>query len=112
MKHFGNKIIKPPPMTQAYNRESARIIKSSVKVPTFLVGGITDPATMEEIVKKGDADYISLCRALIADPSFPEKIKSGSRDLSKCIHCNLCGAYMISRPLKCYYGKMAEKNVS
>jgi len=112
LKHFGRKIIKPPPMTQAYNRESARTIKSKVKVPVFLVGGITDPVTMEEIVKKGDSDYISLCRALIADPSFPEKIRSGSRDLSKCIHCNLCGAYMVSRPLKCYYGKMIETKVS
>jgi len=112
MKHFGHKIIKPPPMTQAYNRESARIIKNKVKVPVFLVGGITDPVTMEEIIEKGDADYISLCRALIADPSFPEKIRSGGRGLSKCIHCNLCGAYMISRPLKCYYGKMIEKNLN
>ena len=112
MKHFGRRIIKPPPMNQAYNRESARIIKNKVKVPVFLVGGITDPTRMEEIIEKRDADYISLCRALIADPSFPEKIRSGSRDLSKCIHCNLCGAYMISRPLKCYYGKIIETNMS
>jgi len=112
MKHFGRKIINPPPMIQAYNRESAQAIKSKVKVPVFLVGGITDPASMEEIIIKGDADYISLCRALIADPAFPEKIRSGSRELSRCIHCNLCGAYMISRPLKCYYGKMIEANPS
>lgn len=112
MKYFGHKIIKPPPMIQAYNRESARIIKNRVKVPVFLVGGITDPASMEEIIEKGDADYISLCRALIADPAFPEKIRSESRELSRCIHCNLCGAYLISRPLKCYYGKMIEANPS
>lgn len=112
MKNFGRKIIKPPPMIQAYNRESARAIKSKMKVPVFLVGGITDPASMEEIVEKGDADYISLCRALIADPAFPEKIRSGSRELSRCIHCNLCGAYIISRSLKCYYGKMIGENLS
>ena len=112
MKTFGRKIIKPPPMIQAYNRESARTIKRRVKVPVFLVGGITDPATMEEIIEKGDADYISLCRALIADPAFSEKIRSGNREPSKCIHCNLCGSYLISRPLKCYYGKMIEANPS
>jgi 2,4-dienoyl-CoA reductase-like NADH-dependent reductase (Old Yellow Enzyme family) len=112
MKKFGRKLIKPPPMIQAYNRESARTIKSKVKVPVFLVGGITNPASMEEIVEKGDADYISLCRALIADPAFPEKIRNGSRESSRCIHCNLCGAYMISRPLKCYYGKMIGENPS
>jgi 2,4-dienoyl-CoA reductase-like NADH-dependent reductase (Old Yellow Enzyme family) len=112
MKKFGRKIIKPPPMIQAYNRESARAIKSKVKVPVFLVGGITDPASMEEIIQKGDADYISLCRALITDPAFPEKIRSGSREPSRCIHCNLCGAYLISRPLKCYYGKMIGENLN
>lgn len=112
MKRFGRKIINPPPMIQAYNRESARTIKSKVKVPVFLVGGITDPPSMEEIIEKGDADYISLCRALIADPAFPEKVRNGSREPSRCIHCNLCGAYMISRPLKCYYGKMIEANPS
>ncbi len=112
MKKFGREIIKPPPMIQAYNRESARAIKGKVKVPVFLVGGITDPAGMEEIVETGDADYISLSRALIADPAFPEKIKSGSREPSRCIHCNLCGAYLISRSLKCYYGKMTRENIS
>lgn len=112
MKKFGRKIIKPPPMIQAYNRESARAIKSKVKVPVFLVGGITDPASMEEIIEKGDADYISLCRALITDPAFPEKIRSGSREPSRCIHCNLCGAYLFSRPLKCYYGKMIGENLN
>lgn len=112
MEYFGRKIIKPPPMIQAYNRESARTIKSKVKVPVFLVGGITDPPSMEEIIEKGDADYISLCRALIADPAFPEKVRNGSREPSRCIHCNLCGAYLISRPLKCYYGKMMGMNLS
>ncbi|MBS3907320.1 MAG: NADH:flavin oxidoreductase [Syntrophaceae bacterium] len=112
MKCFGRKIIKPPPMIQSYNRESAQIIKNRVKVPVFLVGGITDTASMEEIIEKGDADYISLCRALIADPAFSEKIRSGSREPSRCIHCNLCGAYLISRPLKCYYGKKIEANPS
>ena len=111
MKKFGRKIIKPPPLIQAYNRESAQAIKGKVNVPVFLVGGITDPASMEEIVEKGDADYISLSRALIADPAFPEKIRGGSRDPSRCIHCNLCGAYLISHPLKCYYGKLTGENL-
>ena len=108
MKHFGKKMMNTPPLFEAYNRESARLIKSKVKVPVFLVGGVTDPATMEEIVKSGDADYISLGRALIADNGFVEKIRNGSRERSKCIHCNLCLAYMLTFPLKCYNGKMID----
>ena len=40
---------------------------------------ITDLAAMEKIVNSGDADYIYLSRAFIADPKFPEKIRQGSR---------------------------------
>jgi 2,4-dienoyl-CoA reductase-like NADH-dependent reductase (Old Yellow Enzyme family) len=112
MKHFGEKLIKPPPLTQAFNRESAKAIIDKINVPVFLVGGITDPATMEEIVEKGDADYISLSRALIADHKFPQKIQEGSREPSRCIHCNLCGAYIISKPLRCYHGKTIKKERS
>ena len=109
MRHFGESLIKPPPLTQAFNRESARAIKDKTNVPIFLVGGITDPATMEEIVESGDADYISLSRALIADHKFPKKIQEGSRALSRCIHCNLCGAYTVSESLRCYHGKMIRR---
>jgi len=75
MRYFGRKFINPLPFTEAFNLESATAIKKEVEIPVFLVGGLTDPDTMEEIVRRGDVDYISLCRALIADPNFPEKIR-------------------------------------
>ncbi|MEW6442392.1 MAG: NADH:flavin oxidoreductase [bacterium] len=109
MKRFGKWILRPPRFTEAYNREDARAIKGRVKVPVFLVGGLTDPAVMEDVLAKGDADYISLCRPLIAEPGFPEKIRLGSREPSRCVRCNLCGAYMISRPLRCYRGKRPKR---
>ena len=105
MRHFGEKLIKPVPFTQAYSRDSAKEIKSKINIPIFLVGGMIDPKVMEDVVEKGDADYISLCRALINNPKFPNKIKEGSRELSKCLHCNLCLFCGISEPLRCYYGK-------
>ena len=105
MTRLGEKIIKPMPFTSAYNVESAKEIKRKVNVPIFVVGGITERRTMENIISNGSADYISLCRSLIADPKFPEKIRKGSNELSRCIHCNLCCAYMYGRPLRCYHGK-------
>jgi len=65
MRKFGNKLIKPIPFTQGYNRESAKIIKKKVNVPIFAVGGMINPAFMEETIQSGKADYISLCRSLI-----------------------------------------------
>ena len=105
MRHFGEKLIKPVPFTQAYNRDSAKEIKSKIKIPVFLVGGMIDPKVIEDVVEKGDADYISLSRALINNPKFPNNIKEGSRELSKCLHCNLCLFCGMSEPLRCYYGK-------
>jgi len=109
MRRFGKKLIKPPQLTQAFNRESARAIKAAINIPVFLVGGITDPAAIEQIVESGDADYISLSRALIDDPKFPEKIRQGSRKTAGFIDCNLCSAYMISEPLRCYRGKRINR---
>ena len=71
----------------------------------MLVGGITDPAVMDDIVKSGDADYISMCRALISDPALPGKIQEGNPEPARCIQCNLCSDYCPTRPLHCYYGK-------
>lgn len=109
MRFFGRKIVKPLPFSQAYNLESARAIKSKVDIPVFLVGGLTEPDTMKEIVERGDADYISLCRALIADAKFPRKIRNGNHEPSRCIHCNLCIGYLTKRPLRCYYGNRIKK---
>ena len=109
IKIFGRKIINPLPFVEAYNLESAKAIKSKVDIPVFLVGGLINLGTMEEIIENGDADFISLCRALIADSQFPEKIRNGSQEPSRCIHCNLCVGYLTKRPLHCYHGKRIKK---
>jgi 2,4-dienoyl-CoA reductase-like NADH-dependent reductase (Old Yellow Enzyme family) len=88
---------------EAYNRDAARLIKQSVQAPVFLVGGLTDPSTMANIIENGDADYISMCRALIANPDFPNKITAGSREPSRCTRCHLCiDGYSSDNPLRCY----------
>ena len=104
LRHLGEKIIKPLPFSQSFNRKAAKEIKSKVKIPIFLVGGMTDPIVMEDVIEKGDADYISLSRALINNPNFPNKIKEGSKEPSKCLHCNLCMYNIMAEPLRCYYG--------
>ena len=109
MKRYGNKIIKPIPFSQGYNLESAKHIKDNVNIPVFVVGGMTDPGKMEETIKNGDADYISMSRALITDPNFPNKIKNGDRKPSSCIHCNLCLYYLASKPVRCYHGKRVKE---
>jgi 2,4-dienoyl-CoA reductase-like NADH-dependent reductase (Old Yellow Enzyme family) len=99
---INSKGTRPP---QAYNRQVAKSLKRKIKVPVMLLGGITEPAVMEEIVKKGDADYISMCRALVSEPDLPRKMQEGNLEPARCIQCNLCSVYCPTRPLHCYYGK-------
>jgi 2,4-dienoyl-CoA reductase-like NADH-dependent reductase (Old Yellow Enzyme family) len=91
---------------QAYNREIAKALKNRTKVPVFVVGGITEPPVMVDIIEKGDADYISLCRSLISDANYPRKIQEGGDKAARCIHCNLCFGYIVTEPLRCYHGKV------
>ncbi len=109
MRHFGKRIMGTLPVTEAYNRKAARLIKKEVRVPIFVVGGITEPEVMEEIIETGDADYISLCRSLINNPNFLKKIKEGSKKASQCIHCNYCLFYGTLAPLRCYNGRRIKK---
>ena len=110
VRHFSKLLVKSVPYTNEYNLDAARIIKSRVKVPVFVVGGNTSPESMENIVARGEADYISLCRALIREPDFPGKIMKGSREASKCIHCNHCLFYAPMAPLKCYNGRRIRRS--
>ena len=73
------------------NVEFAEKIKSVVKTPVVTVGGISNPAQMEEIIASGKADIISLGRALLADPDLPNKAKTGEDDdITHCLRCNNC----------------------
>jgi len=66
-------------------------IRKRVKVPVMVVGRINTPELAEQILEDGQADFICLSRALIADPHFPAKAKSGRVEtIAPCIACNEC----------------------
>jgi 2,4-dienoyl-CoA reductase-like NADH-dependent reductase (Old Yellow Enzyme family) len=45
---------------------------------------------MEEIVQKKEADFISLSRPLIRNPSLINDWNKGERHRAECISCNKC----------------------
>ncbi len=61
------------------------------------------PEEGEAIIAAGKADIIGLCRALIADPEWPEKAMRGqSEDIVRCICCNRCWSGVVAnRRLAC-----------
>ena len=68
-------------------------IKKNVSVPVATIGGLNDPAQMEEIIASGKADVIYMARALLADPFLPRKImENREEDIVKCLRCFTCMA--------------------
>lgn len=68
-------------------------IKKHVSVPVATLGGLNDPAMMEEIIASGKADVVYMARALLADPELPRKVMSNrDEDIVKCLRCFTCMA--------------------
>ena len=78
------------------NVHLAAEIKRHVSKPVATIGAINDPAMMEEILEKDQADVIDMARELLADPFLPNKVMAGQEDkIVKCLRCFTC---MAERP--------------
>jgi 2,4-dienoyl-CoA reductase-like NADH-dependent reductase (Old Yellow Enzyme family) len=54
-----------------YQVPYAQRVKAEVGLPTIAVGLITEPQQAEAIVADGEADAVSLARAMLYDPRWP-----------------------------------------
>ncbi len=91
-KTFG---ITHPSMFEEHGRNVylAAEIKKHVKVPVATLGGLNDPAQMEEIIASGKADVVYMGRALLADPFLPRKVaENRDEEIVRCLRCFTCMA--------------------
>ena len=96
--------VQPTYMPLASNAPAASEVRAAIGIPVSTVGSIRDPALAEEVLRKGQADFIRLGRPLLADPEYPRKALSGRSDeVRPCIRCNECldRALARSRPVRC-----------
>ena len=66
----------------------------------------------EDILARGDADFIGMGRGLIADPEWVNKVEFGNEcDIRKCISCNIgCAGHRIGlKPANPLYSKPSCK---
>lgn len=71
----------------------AEEIKKHIHIPVATIGGLNDPAMMEEIIASGKADIVEMARALLADHELPRKIMSNQDEtIVKCLRCFTCMA--------------------
>ena len=82
-----------PPMVHA---PLAQEIRSFVRsrghqVPIAVAGKISDPDDAESVIAEGKADIVAIARGLLADPYWPNKLRTGQRDrIVRCDYCNYC----------------------
>jgi NADPH-dependent 2,4-dienoyl-CoA reductase/sulfur reductase-like enzyme len=97
-------------MDRCYNVHYARDIKKAH--PDLLVntvGSITSIDYAEEIISKGWADFVSMCRPLMADPEMPNKYaENRPEDRRPCLRCDFCAKHlMVPKPMFCAVNPMA-----
>ncbi len=105
-----------PTIAQAVPRAgfawAARRIKEAVKIPVVASNRINAPEIAEEILARGDADMVSLARAMLSDAEFANKAKAGDRaGINICIACNQAclDHYFIGQPASCVVNPRAGR---
>jgi 2,4-dienoyl-CoA reductase-like NADH-dependent reductase (Old Yellow Enzyme family)/thioredoxin reductase len=95
-------IVPPVPVEHNAVAAFARRMKAVVDVPVIATGRIVEPADADAMIARGDCDACGMTRALITDPSMPEKARRGERH-TRCIGCNqgCIGHYHAGIPIAC-----------
>ena len=84
-------IVQPMEMAPGCLAPLAREIRRHVGIPVSVAGRISDPSVAEQILDAGDADFVTLGRALHADPDMPRKSAEGREDeICSCVACLTC----------------------
>lgn len=97
-------ITQPMEMPQGVLAHLAHEVRKHSPVPVSVSGRITDPSVAEHLIESGTTDFVTMGRALHADPEFANKARSGRvAEICTCIACNQGCSDMHSRgqPIVC-----------
>jgi 2,4-dienoyl-CoA reductase-like NADH-dependent reductase (Old Yellow Enzyme family)/thioredoxin reductase len=84
-------MVQPMEMRPACLAPLARRIRERVGIPVSVAGRLSDPAVAETVLEAGDADFVTIGRALHADPEMPRKAAEGRLDaITPCVACLTC----------------------
>ncbi len=83
--------IQPPSFPRNCLEPLSKKFKAAINIPVIVAGRIIEPKDGEAILKNQSADFISVGRALIADPHWAAKaIGQVTAPIRTCISCNIC----------------------
>ncbi|HNW74453.1 MAG: NADH:flavin oxidoreductase [Bacteroidales bacterium] len=98
---FARFLIKPKPFSEAFFLEDALKIRSATRLPLIYVGGLKSGVAIEQVLQKG-FEFVQIARALVHDPGFVGKLKTGEVTVSGCNTANFCIAHMYSGQMICF----------
>lgn len=97
--------LEPTTFTPGWRKYLASEVKKVVDIPVIAANLIRSPKQAEMQLEEGTQDFISLGRPLIADPHWPNKVKSGNKNLIKrCVCCLYCFESMMKGAYKYTHG--------
>ena len=86
-------------------------VRGLTRLPVCGVGGLTDPEFVEEQLRSRRIDCAAMSRQLIADPDWPQKVRSGrAEEIRRCVRCNkrCLGGMMAHQGVHCIYEERKE----
>lgn len=80
--------IAPAAIETGHNVEAAEEIARVLHIPVSVAGRINEPEYAESILRAGKAQFVSIGRALFADPDFVNKAAEGREaEICPCVGC-------------------------
>ncbi len=94
-------------LVEGWNLEYLKTVKPVTgSMALVLTGGMRRVEHMEQVLARGEADFIALCRPFIRQPDLVRKFREGLNEAS-CRSCNRCFAAAANNiPTRCYFGGM------
>lgn len=94
----------PAEHIEGINLPDTRAIKQAVgTLPVFCTGGFQTAMIIEEALRRGDCDAVTIARPLIANHDLVQQFANGiGRPANPCTYCNKCLANAPENPLGCY----------
>lgn len=84
-------MVQPMEMPQGCLLPLATALRPEVGIPLSVAGRISDPQVAEDAITSGATDFVTVGRALHADPEWPRKSQEGrAHEICYCIACLKC----------------------
>jgi 2,4-dienoyl-CoA reductase-like NADH-dependent reductase (Old Yellow Enzyme family) len=97
---FGKLLVHEVPYEEGFLLPDARRMRSAVRLPLVLLGGVKSLATVDRALADG-FELVGMGRALLHDPALPRKMERGEAFASGCVPCNECIAEMDRGGVRC-----------